>query len=89
MIEAAILYQLDKLPSSASARCVWLVLCAFGASQGPIAVSLADISKKSGCSVPSVKRAVDLLQARGFLMVTARAGRGVFNVYRVPSIFAA
>jgi predicted ArsR family transcriptional regulator len=65
---------------------VWLILYR-DARDGVARTSQADMAHRAGCSVKTVRRAVDRLRQRGLLRVTYRGGvgRGA-SAYRIRAI---
>ena len=71
-----------ELPRCSTVRCVWLVLYQCYDDE-ELSISIAYLADLAGCSPPSAKRAVSVLEAKGILTVRRCRGRGKTNVYRL------
>ena len=71
-------------------RSVWLVLYRDTRPDGLARTAQADIARRIGMSVPTVKRAVRRLEKLGLLTVTYRGGLGgrlsVYRVHPLPAL---
>lgn len=53
------------------------------AGAGELCISQQELAKQAGCSVRSLQRAIEILVARGAILVQRGNGRGIKSVYRI------